>query len=408
MIAARVALHVALSLVLAGALLFAHGNARAQPADASDVAPPLRPAVTAYRAGDLPTAEQALRKLVAEDADAEAWLGAVLLDRGNNREGLQALQHAVDRGSSEGAQRLALVFAEGLAGTPRNDAKAVALFQKAAEAGNRRAQLDLGVLYLRGQGVTRDLLQARAWLEKAASDDNPYALYTLGRALEETEGAAAADPTRAADLYRRAAEKGHPLAALRYGLALTEGTGIKRDDDTAQRWLIAAQQAGVPEAALAMGDMAARRAVRDRAGREKLVQTAATWYRTAADAGVASAQYKLASAYFAGAGVDRDMVQAQIWYSRAAQQGLPDAQQALGLLLIGGKAGAADPVEGYKWLLLAERGGFPDAKEIREKMAKQVSDADRKKGEALAKAFAPVVERPMDTAPPPLKPMPRP
>jgi len=408
MIAARAVLRAALPLALACTLLAGVGSARAQPADASDVVPSLRPAVMAYRSGDLPTAEQALRRLVPENADAEAWLGTVLIDRGNNREGLQALQHAVDRGSSEGAQQLALVFAEGLAGMPRNDAKAVELFQRAAQAGNRRAQLDLGVLYLRGQGVTRDLQQARAWLQQAASDGNPYALYTLGRALEESSGTAPADPVRATDLYRQAAEKGHPLAALRYGLALADGSGIKRDEDTAQRWLVAAQQAGVPEGALAMGDMAARRAVRDRAGREKLVQTAVTWYRIAADAGVPSAQFKLANAYIAGAGVDADMAQAQVWYNRAALQGLPDAQQALGLLLIGGKAGTTDPVEGYKWLLLAERANYPNAQPVREKASAQISADDRKKGEALANAFVPALDRPVSNTPPPLRPMPRP
>ena len=48
------------------------------------------------------------------------------------------------------------------------------------------------------------------------------------------------------------------LAGLRYGLALSEGNGVKRDPVAAQRWLMQAQESGIPEAALAMGDMAAR------------------------------------------------------------------------------------------------------------------------------------------------------
>src|SRR5436190_20221557 len=72
--------------VLLAALLVAAASVRAQPLDASDVAPPLRAAVLAYRAGDLATAEASLRRLAPRDADAEAWLGAVLLDRGHTRE----------------------------------------------------------------------------------------------------------------------------------------------------------------------------------------------------------------------------------------------------------------------------------------------------------------------------------
>src|SRR5262249_759271 len=158
----------------------------------------------------LPTAEASLRRLAADNPDAEAWLGAVLLDRGLNREALQALQHAAESGSAEGAHRLALVFAQGLAGMPRNDARAFELFAKAAALGNKRAQVNLGILYFRGQGTQRDLVQARAWLEKAAAGNDPYALYALGRATDDTLGPAVADPVRAADLYRRAAEVGHP------------------------------------------------------------------------------------------------------------------------------------------------------------------------------------------------------
>jgi uncharacterized protein len=250
---------------------------------------------------------------------------------------------------------------------------------------------------MRGQGVPADLVQARAWLEKAAASGDPQALYTLGRALSESAGQAVADPVRAADLYRRAAEKGNALAGLRYGLALSEGNGVKRDPVAAQRWLIQAQESGIPEAALAMGDMAARTpATRDKATNEKIVQSALSWYQGAANAGVPSAQFKLANAYFAGVGVPRDPAQALLWYNRAAQQGLPQAQHAVGIMLIGGVAGTADPVEGYKWLLLAEKGGHPDSRVVREKAAEQIAEPDRRRAEALAQRFVPTSERPID------------
>jgi TPR repeat protein len=393
MIAARAA--------LLAALLLASTGAHAQPSDASDVAPPLRAGVMAYRAGDLPTAEFNLRRLVPDNPDAEAWLGVVLLERGLNREALQALQHAADSGSAEGAHRLALVFAQGLAGTARNDARAFELFEKAAARGNQRAQINIGILYFRGQGTPRDLVQARAWLEKAAASNDPYALYALGRAIDESLGPAVADPVRAADLYRRAAELGHPLAALRYGLALSDGAGVKKDQLVGQKWLLYAQKNGVPEAALALADNYARTpASRDKAVNEKTIQAAVSWYEAAAQAGVASAQFKLANAYFAGVGVVRDPMQAQRWYLRAAQQGLPEAEHALGLLLTSGVAGAPDPTEGYKWLLLAERAGYPDGQAVREKAADQLPERDRKRADALAQKFVAVPERPADELPP--------
>jgi uncharacterized protein len=385
-----------LRVAVLAAAIAASGAALAQQ-DASDVAPPLRAGVAAYRAGDLGTAEATFRSMAGSNADAEAWLGAVLLDRGANRDALRYIQRAADAGASEGAHRLAIIYAQGLAGTPRDEVRALDLFHRAAAAGHTRAQINLGILYLRGLGVQRDLVNARAWLEKAAASGDPQALYTLGRAMDEGSEQIAPDPVRAADLYRRAAEKGHVLAGLRYGLALSEGIGIKRDVAQAQKWLVQARDNGVPEAALAMGDMAARTpASRDKAANERTVQTAVSWYEVAAQGGVPSAQFKLANAYFSGVGVARDPMQAMLWYSRAAQQGLPQAQHALGIMLIGGVAGAPDPIEGYKWLLLAEKAGNPDSRAVREKSANQVSEKDRRQAEGLAQRFMPTLERPID------------
>jgi TPR repeat protein len=383
------------------ALLIAAASARAQAPDASDVAPPLRPAVSAYRSGDLGTAEQALRRLAAGDVDAEAWLGAVLVERGRPQEALPLLLHAANAGSPEGAHRLALIYAEGIEGTPRDPTKALELFEKAAAAGHRRAQINAGTMCLRGEGTARDLIRARAWLEKAAAQDDPYALYALGRAMDESQGAAMADPVRAADLYRRAAQRGHPMAALRYGLALSEGSGVRQDPAAALTWLVHAEKAGVAEARLALGDLAARTPPsRDKAANQNILRIAVGWYESAAHAGVASAQLKLANAYLAGAGVARDPQQALHWYGRAAAQGLPEAQHALGLILIGGVAGTPAPVDGYKWLLLAERARYPDSQAAREKAADKLTERDRKRAEALASQSVAQPERPPEATPP--------
>lgn len=198
------------------------------------------------------------------------------------------------------------------------------------------------------------------------------------------------------------------MAALRYGLALADGEGIKQDAAGAQRWLMVAQKDGVPEAALALGDITARaRNPRDKAANQKILESAAAWYRVAADAGVSSAQFKLANAYATGSGVGRNIGQAIGWYGRAAQQGLSEAQLALGLLLIGGAGGTTDAVEGYKWLLLAERGGNADLRVVREKASGRIAEADRTRGETLAAAFAAKPERPaVDTPPPLMQPQP--
>lgn len=57
-------------------------------------------------------------------------------------------------------------------GTPKDDAKAVTWYQKAASSGNAHAQQNLGVAYLRGEGVAADLVLAYAWSNLASSQGN--------------------------------------------------------------------------------------------------------------------------------------------------------------------------------------------------------------------------------------------
>ena len=48
------------------------------------------------------------------------------------------------------------------------------------------------------------------------------------------------------------------------------------------------------------------------------------WYRKAAEAGIAEAQYNLAVMYGTGEGVAKDPAQAMEWYKKAAAKGIAD------------------------------------------------------------------------------------
>jgi TPR repeat protein len=269
--------------------------------------------------------------------------------------------------------------------------------RRAAAAGHTRAQINLGILYLRGLGVPRDIVNARAWLEKAAASGDPQALYTLGRAMDEGSEQIAPDPVRAADLYRRAAEKGHVLAGLRYGLALSEGIGIKRDVAAAQKWLVQARDNGVPEAALAMGDMAARTpASRDKAANERTVQTAVSWYEVAAHGrravGPVQARQRLllrrrrGARSHAGHAVVQPRRAAGAAASTACTGHHADGRRQRGARSDRGLQVAAAGREG-------RQSGFAlGPRQVR----RQLSEKDRRQAETLAQRFVPTLERPID------------
>jgi len=89
---------------------------------------------------------------------------------------------------------------------------------KAAEQGEVRAQLWLGVIYEHGQnGVERDYLQAFKWLSMAAKLGQPDAQVTLGQMYEDGEGIPQ-DYLLAAYWYRKAADHVPDLGGAGVGL----------------------------------------------------------------------------------------------------------------------------------------------------------------------------------------------
>ena len=62
---------------------------------------------------------------------------------------------------------------------------AAGLFRKAADQGFAEAENNLGVLYANGEGVKKDLKQAKKWFEKAAAQGHPAAQRNLERLQQE-------------------------------------------------------------------------------------------------------------------------------------------------------------------------------------------------------------------------------
>ena len=95
---------------------------------------------------------------------------------------------------------------------------------------------------------------------------------------------------------------------------------------------------------------------------------AVSWYRKAADQGLAMAQFNLGTAYASGQGVPQDYNQAASWYRKAADQGDADAQFNLGFMYSNGQGVPQDYVEAYKWFNIAA--AYSADKEVRDDATK--------------------------------------
>ncbi|GGX01242.1 tetratricopeptide repeat protein [Streptomyces noursei] len=116
-------------------------------------------------------------------------------------------------------------------------AKARVVFQRAADAGDRSALHNLGLLAESlGEGD-----EAERWFRRAAEAGEPQSAGRLGRMLAEQGEGKAAEP-----LLETAAEAGDAEAATLLGKVLR---------GRAQHWLAVGQQGGSPEAAHLLGDL---------------------------------------------------------------------------------------------------------------------------------------------------------
>ena len=149
----------------------------------------------------------------------------------------------------------------------------------AAENGDVKAQMMLGVRYLKGEGVSRDEKEALKWIRLAAEQNvataqNMVALYYA------TGNSIPVNYEEAVKWFRLAAEQGFAESQYSLGLCYANGTGVSKD---------------------------AKEAVR--------------FYRLAAEQGHGPAAYALGHCYSNGNGVPKDDVEAMKWLHLAAVYG---------------------------------------------------------------------------------------
>lgn len=162
---------------------------------------------------------------------------------------------------------------------PSSPSDRLAFYQKAADSGNAEAQLQLAILYAKGEGVTQDYAVAAKWFRTAADQGSARAQYDLGVLYERGRGVPV-DLAEAAKWYQKSAEAKYPLAQYNLAVCYTKGQGIRKD---------------LPEAAL--------------------------WYRRAALQGMVQAMVNLGTMYERGDGVPVSQVDAYAWYLAAGRRG---------------------------------------------------------------------------------------
>lgn len=300
---------------------------------------------------------------------------------------------------------------------PETDRKRFEEIKAKAEKGDAQAQVNLGVRYANGGGVTKDAGEAVKWYRKAAEQDHGQAQFNLGLSLYKGKGVRQ-DHAEAVKWFRQAADQGHANAQFNLGLCYLGGKGVPQDHAEAAKWFRKAADQGDASAqfnlhvcydngeglpqdrteaykwlllAAAQGDKDAREVVpklERQLTREQLAEgqkRASTFkppevssleagqsavsskeladLRAQAEKGDAKAQNELGEVLYAGkAGVAKNPVEAVKWFRQAAEQHHAAAQSNLGVCYERGEGVAKYEAEAYKWDLLAAAQGDNKAK----------------------------------------------
>jgi hypothetical protein len=173
------------------------------------------------------------------------------------------------------AQDVAPSVVAGIEAYNRGDVSgAFRLLKPAADAGNSDAQVNLGYLYARGQGVAQDQQEAmRLYLLSArqgnAAGMNAVAFkYRYGTGVE-------IDLPRAVHWFCRAAASGDPRGLNNLGIMYNEGQGVDRDMGEARNLWRQSMERGNPNAMFNLSLSLFFQMPQDRAPASKLLERAA-------------------------------------------------------------------------------------------------------------------------------------
>jgi Fe-S cluster biogenesis protein NfuA len=100
-------------------------------------------------------------------------------------------------------------------------AKAKSIWEEESQLKNDQAMANLGLMYLKGEGVNKDFAKAKEYFEAASLYDNDSANFNLALMYQSKIGVEE-DMPKAKEYFRRAIAKNHTQAAFRLALLLLQ------------------------------------------------------------------------------------------------------------------------------------------------------------------------------------------
>ena len=214
----------------------------------------------------------------------------------------------------------------------------------AADKGDAQAMTLMGVCYAMGRDVAQDDSRAAEWFRRAADKGNPEGALALGNWLLQGRGGLVADQAEAFKHIQFASDKGVLEAHTMLGIMHNEGSGVLRDHKKAA----AAFSRAVPADLKAMHNLGVL--MIQGKGVKPQQSKGMEYVRRAATGGVAEAQFTVSIWYRDGAlGTKQDHKRAYEWAVKAAKQGHSQAQHNVAVQLAEGVGVAQSQRQAADW-----------------------------------------------------------
>jgi YD repeat-containing protein len=233
-------------------------------------------------------------------------------------------------------------------GVPQSDTDAFVWAWRAVDAGSAHGMNALANAYAAGRGVKQNHDRAAELYRRAAQRGNRRAMYNVGYDLEHGTDGYSRDLEAAATWYESAAAFGDRTSKLRLGVMLHHGWGRPVDSARALELLHEAAEAGESAADLHLGQLY-EQGIPD-ADVAPSIERAHAHYEAAARHGNTTAMVRLARLIETGAVGEPDAELAFTWYVRAARRGQSDAASRVARMLAEGTPYAAGDYAVRHWL----------------------------------------------------------
>jgi TPR repeat protein/CHAT domain-containing protein len=260
----------------------------------------------------------------------EFQLGRALQKAGRNEEAVRLYEPLADIGYTSAAYNLGLMYIRG-AGVTQSFEQGMELVRRAAQNGLSISQFQLGLWYLNGFHLAKDPSIAATWFQRAAEQGHAGAQNELG-ILYQTGVGVPIDPKKAFELYKASAERENVNAQYNIGRMYALGIGVPKDYAEAIKLYEMAAEKGHVQAQIELGTF-----YENGTGVPRDLSKAFSIYRRLAEQGSPTGQANLGRLFANGLGVEKNLSEAARWYGMAADQGNAWAQNELGALYQNGR-----------------------------------------------------------------------